>query len=95
MNKLIMTIGKCNLHKCIRSLYGPILKVNEGIPYVPEKITVGHSKYRMNRSIISGCETITYYLHFAENPIRFGQVVTQKYKFSYIKVCHETIPSKF
>ena len=40
------------------------------------------SKYRTNRSIISGYETITYYLLFAENPIRFGQVVTLKYEFS-------------
>ena len=32
--------------------------------------------------MISGYEIITYYLHFAENPIRFGQVVTQKYEYS-------------
>ena len=37
------------------------------------------SKYNINQSIISGYETITYYLHFAQNPIKFGQVVTQKY----------------
>ena len=24
-------------------------------------------------------ETITYYLHFAENPIQFGSVVKKKY----------------
>ena len=59
------------------------------IPYVPEKnynrifrINNFQSIYRINQSIISGYETITYYLHFAENPIRFGQVVTQKYEFS-------------
>ena len=32
--------------------------------------------------MISGYETITYYLHCAENPIKFGQVVMQKYEFS-------------
>ena len=29
--------------------------------------------------MISGPKTITYYLHFAENTIKFGQVITQKY----------------
>ena len=38
--------------------------------------------YTIDQSIISGYETITYYLHFADNPIRFGQVVTQKYEYS-------------
>ena len=40
--------------------------------------------FRINnfQSILSGYETITYYLPFAENRIRFGQVVTQKYEFS-------------
>ena len=57
------------------------------VPYVPEKITIGlsaliTSKYRIDQSIISGFETITYYLPFAENRIRFSQVVTQKYEFS-------------
>ena len=36
-------------------------------------------KYRIDQNVISGYETITYYLPFAENRIRFGQVVTQKY----------------
>ena len=43
------------------------------------------SKYRINPNIISGYETITYYLHFAENPIRFGQVVTQKMEFHKVQ----------
>ena len=48
-------------------------------PYVPEKNY--NQTFRINnfQSIISGYETITYYLHFAENPIRFGQIATQKY----------------
>ena len=33
-------------------------------------------------SITSGYETVTYSLSVAENRIRFGQVVTQKYEFS-------------
>ena len=40
------------------------------------------SKYRIDQSIISGYENITYYLPVAENRIRFGQVITQKYQFS-------------
>ena len=47
----------------------------------------------MNQNIISGYETITYYLHFAENPTRFGQVVMQKYDlfFIFYKLFHKTI----
>ena len=36
----------------------------------------------------------TNYLHFGENPIRFGSVVTKKCGF-FLKVCHTSLPSKF
>ena len=31
--------------------------------------------------MLSDFENITNYLHFAENPIRFGSVVTKEYEF--------------
>ena len=53
------------------------------IPYVPEKnynrIFRINNFYRIDQSLISGYKTS---LPFAENRIRFGQVVTQKYEFS-------------
>ena len=47
----------------------------------------------MNRSIISGYEYITYYLHFAENPIRFGQVYAEIWIF--IKYITRPFPPSF
>ena len=34
----------------------------------------------------------TYYLHFAENPIQFGSVVTSN---GFVKVGHKSLSSKF
>ena len=47
----------------------------------PKKVTIGPSasitiKVYNKSKYNSGYETITYYLPFAENGIRFGQVVT-------------------
>ena len=36
---------------------------------------------RMNQCIIADYESKIYCLYFAENPVRFGQLVTQKYEF--------------
>ena len=35
----------------------------------------------MNQSKKFGYENVTHYLHFAENPIRFNQVITKKCEF--------------
>ena len=43
---------------------------------------------------MSGYKTMTYYLHFAENPIRFSQVVYEEI-WIFIKYVTRTIPSKF
>ena len=52
---------------CPRKKYNPTFRINN---------------FRIDQSIISGYETITYYLPVAENRIIFGQVVAQKYEFS-------------
>ena len=35
----------------------------------------------MNQSKNFGCENVTHYLHFVENPIRFNPVVMKKFEF--------------
>ena len=73
--------------KLITHEYGYEQSVQELYHNVPEKIIIGVSASitfnRIDQSIISGYETITYYLPFAENRIKlWSSIVTQIYEFS-------------
>ena len=47
----------------------------------------------MNQTKIFGCENVTHYLHFVENPIRFNPVVTKKFEFFVKNVKSPFCPS--